>query len=887
MKATLPLLFTLLPFFAHGQQWQWGNLFGSLEYRRGKTAIDPDGNILSLVNWRNWISCFPDPNGECPSPVANLEWLSLVKTSPQGLILDVKSWETGSIFYQYFAQGMKSDAAGNLYLLVENRYFGNWNLTHEIWKLDADWNTIAQVSIPTTNGVYSHFEVDAAGNVYIAFLGNTDQLHISKYDPSLNLLWNTKANGAGPVPTGLALAPNGKLYFTGTCNNTLTFTNNSYVIPGGVPTGFIATLDAATGLCSASGKLKNPVSIEPGLNGQLVVTGNFGDEATVLGDALICNSPACAYLALVSENLGLDNLAKLENGLLLFNAIAGADGSIYVAGQDQAESLLPVFNGDTVGLPPLPRQIYAAKFSPNLVYQWSTFFGSTGLVPSGNENYIEGVYDLALGKPGVVYVSGLSKAEHLVIEGDTLFNYGNCLFLAQLADGSFTSGGKVWFDFDGNGLQDAGEQPFPLKGLLDETGSLGTFTNRFGRFSLPVETGSHSLSLALPPAHFSVVPPLRNFTINQLDVPGPDTLDFRLVPDMLFNDLAVEATPSRPPVPGVFQYFKLDYTNNGTLHIDGTLYFRPNNLLWFTNIDPPSATISGDTISWHFTNLAPGEHRTATVEVYVSPGAMLNDTLTSLAWVTLPAGDSTPADNIDTLSQVVLSSFDPNDKLADPSGAILLPGQSHLLDEPFEYLVRFQNTGTYTAFKVVIRDTLSALLKPETFTLLAASHPVNLHVREGNILEFVFNNIMLPDSTTDEPGSHGFVKYQIRPVQGLQVGDVVENTAHIYFDYNEPVTTNTVQTKIEQAVQTVILTKEKPLLLRLSPNPAADEVVVSLDGKLPAGQLTLSVTDFTGKVVREMPWQSRLEVGGLPAGVYSVVLKKDGKVLGAGRFVKR
>jgi hypothetical protein len=50
---------------------------------------------------------------------------------------------------------------------------------------------------------------------------------------------------------------------------------------------------------------------------------------------------------------------------------------------------------------------------------------------------------------------------------------------------------------------------------------------------------------------------------------------------------------------------------------------------------------------------------------------------------------------------------------------------------------------------------------------------------------------MLPDSTTDEPGSQGYVIYRIKPLPTLAFGDVIENTASIYFDENPPIVTNT------------------------------------------------------------------------------------------------
>jgi hypothetical protein len=63
-------------------------------------------------------------------------------------------------------------------------------------------------------------------------------------------------------------------------------------------------------------------------------------------------------------------------------------------------------------------------------------------------------------------------------------------------------------------------------------------------------------------------------------------------------------------------------------------------------------------------------------------------------------------------------------------------------------------------------------------------------------MEFKFENILLVDSNTNEPLSHGFVRYRIQPKTNLSAGDSITNFAAIYFDFNEPVITNTAKTII-------------------------------------------------------------------------------------------
>jgi len=140
--------------------------------------------------------------------------------------------------------------------------------------------------------------------------------------------------------------------------------------------------------------------------------------------------------------------------------------------------------------------------------------------------------------------------------------------------------------------------------------------------------------------------------------------------------------------------------------------------------------------------------------------------------------------------RTVTGSFDPNDKGVQPAGA----GQEHLIarDSTVHYLIRFQNTGTDTAFTVVVYDSLPGALDPATFRLEATSHPCVSEMYGLGVLRFRFDNILLPDSNINEQASHGFVKFSLKFRQNIPALTRAVNSAAIYFDYNAPVITNEV-----------------------------------------------------------------------------------------------
>lgn len=238
---------------------------------------------------------------------------------------------------------------------------------------------------------------------------------------------------------------------------------------------------------------------------------------------------------------------------------------------------------------------------------------------------------------------------------------------------------------------------------------------------------------------------------------------------------------------------------------------------------------------------------------------------------------------------LVTNSFDPNDKQAFPTGF----GQEHNIfaNTDLEYLIRFQNTGTDTAFRVILLDTLSPYLDPATFRPGASSHPYKFSLSENGVLQFTFQPIALPHSSVDEPGSNGFVGFRISQKPNLPVGTRIENRVGIYFDFNLPVITNTVFHTVHEPWLKLVHVNQPAGVPRIQlsafPNPFAEQVTVRLEGEtIRNARLRLSSAD--GRTVREMPFvENRLTIerGSLPAGMYFFSVEAEGQILGAGRLV--
>jgi hypothetical protein len=162
----------------------------------------------------------------------------------------------------------------------------------------------------------------------------------------------------------------------------------------------------------------------------------------------------------------------------------------------------------------------------------------------------------------------------------------------------------------------------------------------------------------------------------------------------------------------------------------------------------------------------------------------------------LPANDGDPFSGV--FCAPAVNSYDPNIKTALPAGV----GPEHLIDKDWtlNYMIQFQNTGNDVAYEVVIADTLSEALDLSSLDVKGASHPFTWELTPERALTFTFADILLPDSTSNEPGSHGFVEFSITPKTSILPGTVIENTAHIYFDFNDAIVTNTVDHTIRKPV---------------------------------------------------------------------------------------
>jgi uncharacterized repeat protein (TIGR01451 family) len=417
--------------------------------------------------------------------------------------------------------------------------------------------------------------------------------------------------------------------------------------------------------------------------------------------------------------------------------------------------------------------------------------------------------------------------------------------------------GKVFYDANNNGIFNNGETP--MANQIINAG--GSYTNTFnnGFYNIYMQFGPQSLTTSNVLPYLTSIPVAHNFNfITQTDTSG---IDFAMQHTGPTNDLRVDM------IAGIHRtilsnLYSVNYKNTGSAPSNGTISIQYDPLMNFASASISPTTNTSGNLTWDFTNLQPFESRQINLYLSANSNFAIGDTVYTQANVTPLVGDAIPADNTDSTMSIFVAAYDPNMKVVTQNGAEV---NTILNDDPLEYVIHFQNVGNDTAFTVVITDTISNLLDLSSLEIIGSSH-ANYWGIYNRTLQFTFNGINLPDSGTNQLASNGFVSYRIKPVANISMGNVINNTAAIYFDVNAPVITNNAQVTL---IDVTSIKEDDASLIKVVPNPA--QQIIYILGKNNQNQ-TATIYDAVGKVVLRSAINNNqsIDISGLSKGIYFV-----------------
>lgn len=503
-----------------------------------------------------------------------------------------------------------------------------------------------------------------------------------------------------------------------------------------------------------------------------------------------------------------------------------------------------------------------------------------------NEPYL--VFD---GNPGLLYICAdegqTAEIQNILTES----RYTKCAVNSYC---SFTPGGIYYtiqgsgkYDWNNNGcdISDPAWSNMFLK-ITDLDGKLISYSiaDQKGLYSTHLPLGSYKVTPILENStYFKTV--AQNFDISFPEFASPYNLDFCLEILNPKSDLEIVLVPVVPAVPGFDAKYKIVYKNKGNTTLSGmvNLVFD-DSVLDLISANPKVSTEKINNASWNFTNLKPFETKEITLTFNVNtpserPAVNIGDILNFKVTIESENIDAMPLDNTFTLNQTVVGSYDPNDKTCLEGSVIT----SSLIGEYVHYMIRFENTGTYPAQNIVVKDMID-LEKFDISTLIptSSSHSFVTKISEENKVEFIFEGINLP---FDNANNDGYIAFKVKTLPTLKVGDSFTNDANIYFDYNFPILTN----KATSTFQTTLGTQDFEFsnYFTLYPNPANQVLNINVTKDIEIQ--SLAIYDILGQLIIAVPNAksvSTIDVSKLRTGNYFIKVKSD---LGSSsmKFIKK
>jgi uncharacterized repeat protein (TIGR01451 family) len=751
------------------------------------------------------------------------------KYSPNGDLLWLRTFERISPFVTNFechAYGIKTDASGNVYVVgsfndtldfdpglgTHIRGHNGWDEDIFIVKLDQNggllWchtmgnsseNMALNIELDSFDDIYiageyqGDIDIDPGPSVYLLTDSNPSwkNIFVLKIDVGGNFLWayDLKGPSSQCYLHDLDIDHNDNVYVGGAFSSTVDFDPGvgTFNLTTGSNSAFIQKVDKDANFMFA-GSLGYPETVRS-------IDVDQYSNMYLCGAALawvdLDPGPA-VYNATMSGSSG-GSIVKLDaSGNFLsaatFDNQVSSFTNIFDVKVDQDGFLIlsGVYHG-TVDFDPgvgshfltaTPNSFswddhFIARLDSTGNFLWSYSFGgfsdvtSSGLESDGNNNIVFSYS--TIGGQLLQYIDPIDSL-NTITEKTGLVKWGqdSCSNLAAIIDSVLN------LDCTTNGYSSCfaanGQAPFTYtwNSSPPATDSFASFSNR-GFYTVQVTDANSCTASATA----------------FIDGPWYPT-SF----DMVGNLVAGHFTP------GSQQIIHVDAFNSGCLPTSGEVRLVLDTILQYDWSVPAADLVNGDTLIWYYSGIDYNSaHLNYVVTVTLDSTATALDTVCLDLEIPVVLGEADLTNNNKHICYEVLNSFDPNDKQVYPQG-ICTP---HFVEnsQPLTYTIRFQNTGNTAAINILIQDSISADLDINTLAIVGTSHqPLITELLPGNVLQFSFDSIMLPDSSSDIHGSKGYVIFQLNPLPSTGNNELIKNNVDIYFDFNAPIITNTVYTTL-------------------------------------------------------------------------------------------
>lgn len=519
---------------------------------------------------------------------------------------------------------------------------------------------------------------------------------------------------------------------------------------------------------------------------------------------------------------------------------------------------------------------------------------------SQNEAFFDAFFEEPLAQTAAVNFNGqtvlmsasseiiANRAYHikLVIADRQDGAYDSAVFIQA---GSFSSGPpqctdkillQAFIDENSNGTKEDTESSFTYGSFtyqLNNDQTLSHISSPIGNYAIYDDNPANSYDFS-----YEVHPEYATYfssgaiTHNDISIAvgsGIQTLYFPITQIQGYNDVTVSVVPVGQPTAGFSYINKVVYTNLGTTATSGTITYAKDPLVAVTSAQAGFVSTT-DGFTYNFSNLGAFETRSFdfTINVPSIPVVNIDDVLQSSVAISAPADDINLNNNTFTNSQIVVASYDPNDKME--AHGEKLDFNNFNQDDYLFYTIRFQNTGTANAINIRIEDLLDNQLDEESIRMVSASHNYVME-RVGNKVVWKFDYIYLPSHLANEELSNGYLTFKIKVNLGFEVGDIIPNFAEIYFDTNPAIITNTFTSSFEEQLATPEFSSGNLLIY---PNPSNGLVYVNTQNTT-ENLKEINLYDVLGKTILSSKnlssRQSTIDVLSLAKGIYMMEITTE------------
>jgi len=444
--------------------------------------------------------------------------------------------------------------------------------------------------------------------------------------------------------------------------------------------------------------------------------------------------------------------------------------------------------------------------------------------------------------------------------------------------------GNIFWDKNQDCLLQAGEPPLDHF-IIEATGKRNVkgISDPLGNFLMRLDTGENQIRVSSPNQYWEPCIPQYD-----IDFAPKDTVTtafpMQSIVTCPYMMISVSTSALRRCFPGTYNIM---YCNTGTASATNVMIHVEIDSFIIVNSASIPYTIINGIYSFQIDDVDPGECGSFNLKYVLSCTADLGMSHCITAIMTPDTICVPGAVNLSQTKECQKNrgSFDPNDKRAFVEGIErrdTVSPNGHI-----EYQIRFQNTGTDTAFQVIIYDTIRNELDIASVQIGASSHPYTFEIVRENILKFTFPGIMLPDSFINEPASNGYIKFSIGQKPDLEIGTIIKNSATIFFDFNKAVITPVSELVVEEVISIVEAPVKELYAIIAYPNPTGNIVFIKIRDCYQ--EVVFRLYDLTGREILRhagMGPEISMDMKGLVPGPYHYNLFIANEYIAGGMVVR-